>query len=63
MNRQRLLVFGLVLAAAAIVVLLWLVPWLGRTDALTGYVEGEPLYLAAPVSASNPNRPYRRGVA
>ena len=61
MNRQRLLVFGLVLAAAAIVVLLWLVPWLGRTDALTGYVEGEPLYLAAPVSGALTELAVQRG--
>jgi HlyD family secretion protein len=52
MNRQRALVAGLVLAAAAIVALLVLLPRLGRTTTLTGYVEGEALYLAAPVAGT-----------
>jgi HlyD family secretion protein len=49
MTRQRLLVAGLLLAAAIIVAIL-LVPRLGGPRTLSGYVEGEPLYLAAPVS-------------
>lgn len=50
MTRQRALVAGLILAAAAIVAL---IAWLPRSDpprSLNGYVEGEPLYVAAPVS-------------
>jgi HlyD family secretion protein len=49
MTRQRLLVLGLLLAAAAIIAVL-LVPRLGGARTLSGYVEGEALYLAAPVS-------------
>lgn len=49
MNRQRLLILGL-LAAAAVVAAVVLIPRDGGREALTGYVEGEPLYLAAPVA-------------
>lgn len=42
-----LVLAGLVLAAAVAVV-----PRLGRPHVLSGYVEGEPLYLAAPVSGT-----------
>lgn len=52
MNRQRLLIVGLVAVAGAIVLALWLAPRLGHVDTLTGYVEGEPLYLASPVSGA-----------
>ena len=50
--KQRLLVIVLLLAAAAMVGALFLVPRLNRTAVLSGYVEGEPLYLAAPVSGA-----------
>ena len=50
--RQRLLVIVLLLAAAALVAALILVPRLNRPAVLSGYVEGEPLYLAAPVSGA-----------
>ncbi len=50
MNRQRLLIAALALTAAAIVAAIVLVPRLDPPRVLTGYVEGEPLYLAAPVS-------------
>ena len=50
--RQRLLVILLLLAAAALIAALALVPRLNRSQVLTGYVEGEPLYLAAPVSGA-----------
>ncbi|WP_374535237.1 biotin/lipoyl-binding protein, partial [Phenylobacterium sp.] len=50
MKPQRLLVPGLLLAAAVIVAVIWLVPRLSRPATLSGYVEGEPLYLASPVS-------------
>lgn len=50
--RQRLLVIVLLLAAAGLIATLVLVPRLNRSNVLTGYVEGEPLYLAAPVSGA-----------
>ena len=50
--RQRLLVIALLLAAAGLIAALVLVPRLNRPHVLTGYVEGEPLYLAAPVSGA-----------
>lgn len=52
MNRQRLLIGLLLLFAAGIVAVLALTPrfWGGRT--LTGYVEGDPLHLAAPVAGT-----------
>lgn len=52
MNRQRVLVAGLVLTAAAIVTALIAIPRLGGRHTLTGYVEGEALYMAAPVSGT-----------
>ncbi|WP_297696912.1 HlyD family efflux transporter periplasmic adaptor subunit [Phenylobacterium sp.] len=52
MKRQRVLVAGLMLAGLVIVAILVLLPRLGRSAALTGYVEGEPLYLAAPMSGT-----------
>jgi HlyD family secretion protein len=48
MTRQRLLVAVLLLVGVAIIIGLIAVPRLGRAKTLTGYVEGEPLYLAAP---------------
>ena len=50
MKPQRLLVVGLLLAALTAVAVLWFVPRLSRTPILTGYVEGEALYLATPVA-------------
>ncbi|HEY8572070.1 HlyD family secretion protein [Phenylobacterium sp.] len=50
MTRQRALVAILLAVAAAVIALLVLLPRVGRTSTLTGYIEGEPLYLAAPVS-------------
>lgn len=52
MNRQRLLVAGLLLAGAATVSALILIPAARTAPTLTGYIEGEPLYLAAPVSGT-----------
>lgn len=52
MKPQRLLVLVLLLAAAALIAGLALVPRLGRIDTLSGYIEGEPLYLAAPVAGT-----------
>ncbi len=52
MNRQRLLVVVLLLVGAAIVVGLMVLPQLNRARTLTGYVEGDALYLAAPVAGT-----------
>lgn len=50
MKPQRLLVAGLLLTAAVLVTVLWIVPRLAQTPVLSGYVEGEPLYLASPIA-------------
>lgn len=50
MKPQRLLVAGLLLTAAILITVLWIVPRLDRSPVLSGYVEGEPLYLASPVA-------------
>ena len=52
MTRQRLLVAGLLLIAVVVVAGLLLVPRLARHTVLTGYIEGEPLYLAAPIAGT-----------
>lgn len=52
MTRQKILIAGLLAAALAIVGVLSLAPRLSRPEVLTGYVEGEPLYLAAPVAGT-----------
>jgi HlyD family secretion protein len=61
MKPQRLLVLGLLLAAAAVVAAIWLVPRLSAPAVLSGYVEGEPLYLASPVSGRVDQMLVRRG--
>lgn len=58
--RQRLLIVALILAALVLAGLSAL-PRLGRPAALSGYVEGEPLYLSAPVSGSVVRVNVRRG--
>ncbi|WP_231733254.1 MULTISPECIES: HlyD family secretion protein [unclassified Phenylobacterium] len=52
MTRQRLLVAGLIGAAAVIAALVIWVPRMDRPATLSGYVEGEPLYMAAPVAGT-----------
>jgi HlyD family secretion protein len=52
MTRQRLLVAVLLLAAVAVIAGLLLFPQLNRHTVLSGYIEGEPLYLAAPVAGT-----------
>lgn len=52
MKRPPVLVAGLIAAAAAIVGLIVWVPRLGQPQTLSGYIEGEPLYLAAPVAGT-----------
>jgi len=46
------LVVGLLLAAAVTVGLIVWIPRMGQTKTLSGYIEGEPLYLAAPVAGT-----------
>jgi len=50
MNGQRVLVLVLLGLAVVIVGLIILVPRMQPAKTLTGYVEGEPLYLSSPVS-------------
>ena len=52
MTRQRALVAGLMLAGAATIALIVWLPRSDRPRTLTGYVEGEPLYFAAPVAGT-----------
>jgi HlyD family secretion protein len=52
MIRQRLIAGVLLAGAAVLIALLVLLPRLGRPEVLTGYVEAEPLYLAAPVAGT-----------
>ena len=61
MSPQRLLVPVLILAAAALVGLLVFLPRLTPTPVLTGYVEGETLYLATPVSGTVKQMLVQRG--
>ena len=51
MTRQRALVAALLLAAVAVAAVM-LIPRLSRPPVLSGYVEGEPLYLAAPIAGA-----------
>lgn len=50
--RQRALAGGLLLTGAALAAAVVWVPGLGAPQTLTGYVEGEPLYLAAPIAGT-----------
>jgi len=52
MNRQRLAIAALLAVAALIVAGLLILPRFSRAQALSGYIEGEPLYLAAPVAGT-----------
>jgi HlyD family secretion protein len=52
MTRQRLLVVALLAAAVAVIAGLLLIPQINRHSVLSGYIEGEPLYLAAPVAGT-----------
>ena len=52
MTRQRLLIGGLLGIAALIVAGLIVLPRVSRAHTLSGYIEGEPLYLAAPVAGT-----------
>ena len=59
--RQRLLIVGLLALAATLAVVLVLVPRLSQTPVLSGYVEGESLYLASPVSGAVVELTVQRG--
>lgn len=52
MNRQRMLIGALLAVAGLIVAGLVFLPRLSRAHTLSGYIEGEPLYLAAPVAGT-----------
>lgn len=52
MIRQRLIAAVLLAAAAALIGGLILIPRLSRHPVLSGYIEAEPLYLAAPVAGT-----------
>ena len=52
MNRQRILIAVLALAAVVIVGTLVFLPRFSGPKTLTGYIEGDPLYLAAPVAGT-----------
>ncbi len=52
MKPQRLLVVALLAAAAALAAILFLAPRLKARPALSGYVEGEAIYMAAPISGA-----------
>ncbi|WP_304166577.1 HlyD family secretion protein [Phenylobacterium aquaticum] len=59
--RQRLLTLILLAAAAALIAAVVLVPRLTRPAVLSGYVEGEALYLASPVSGAVASLKVQRG--
>lgn len=61
MTPQRLLVPILALAAVILVAVVVLVPRLTKEHVLSGYVEGEPLYMAAPVSGTVTSMLVQRG--
>ena len=52
MTRQRLLVAILLMVAVAVIGGLFAFPSFNRPAVLSGYIEGEPLYLAAPVAGT-----------
>jgi HlyD family secretion protein len=52
MNRQRLLIVALIAVAAVIVGLVVWIPRMVAPKTLSGYIEGEPLYLAAPIAGT-----------
>ena len=52
MTRQRLLVIVLLVAAVGLIAALLLIPRFNQRPVLSGYIEGEPLYLAAPIAGT-----------
>jgi HlyD family secretion protein len=61
MKPQRAIVAVLVLTALVLGAVLFFVPKLSRPKTLSGYIEGEPLYLASPVSGALADIALRRG--
>jgi HlyD family secretion protein len=61
MNAQRLLIGGLALAALLLVAVVYWAPALKPASMLSGYIEGEPMYLAAPISGQLTQVSVRRG--
>ncbi len=61
MNPQRLLIGGLALAALVLGGIILVAPQLRPTRMLSGYIEGEPLYLAAPIAGQITALDVRRG--
>ena len=59
--RQRLLIVILLAAALALIAAVLLIPRLNRPAVLSGYVEGEPLYLASPISGTVTGMSVQRG--
>jgi HlyD family secretion protein len=59
--RQRLLIGILLAVALALVAALVIIPRLNRPVTLSGYVEGEPLYLASPISGTVTGMTVQRG--
>ena len=52
MTRQRILVVVLLVVAVGLIAALLLIPRFNRRPVLSGYIEGEPLYLAAPIAGT-----------
>ena len=63
MNPNRFLIGGLLLAAVALVAFLFLAPRFKPAQTLSGYVEGEPLYPASPLSGRLVRIDVKRGDA
>ncbi|HEX3915790.1 MAG TPA: HlyD family efflux transporter periplasmic adaptor subunit, partial [Caulobacteraceae bacterium] len=61
MNAQRIIIAALGLAALALAGFIFLAPQLRPTTLLSGYIEGEPLYLAAPISGQLTSVSVQRG--
>jgi HlyD family secretion protein len=61
MNAQRLVIVVLAIASLVLGAALLLAPKLSKPRMLSGYVEGEPLYLASPVSGLVTEMAVRRG--
>ena len=59
--KQRLLIVVLLATALALVAALVLIPRLNQPVTLSGYVEGEPLYLASPISGTVSGMTVQRG--
>ncbi|HEY2707589.1 MAG TPA: HlyD family efflux transporter periplasmic adaptor subunit [Caulobacteraceae bacterium] len=61
MNAQRLVIVGFAAVALVLAAIIFLAPRLAQPRALSGYVEGEPLYLAAPIAGQLSEVDVQRG--